>query len=525
MNVVSISQPAETQPAVNLEGEAAFLGAVLNANPVVRNLDVPLRPEHFSEPLHQRIYERALALIDRHQVANPVTLKPYFDGDPALKELGGINYLARLTADGQGLLAVSTLAQQIYDLAKLREVAAIGARLSRSALESTEDFDPIALVEEAERTLADLRADHPTRGSALLAYEWAGDVQPVLDGFWLIPDVVPRSGPTTIFGHPGGAKTFLALSIAAAVASGRTWAGRPVEKGPVLYVVAEGVTGFRNRLVAMINAGQLKRTDPFAYIPTVIDLQAPDGDVDKLIATLRHFSNKVGQSPALIVVDTLSKTFGAGSENTDDMVSYVANCERISSAFDCATIIVHHRPRDGAHERGHSSLRGGVVAAISIEGDEIRTATTVKQKDGPEGEKIHFRLAPVVLGQNKDGKDVTTCLVEFVDPDDADLVSGQAKPELKGQKQVAYRVIENLLALHGESVPDIIPADCIDRWKVRKVIRAGQVSDKLKSEFLSGKNGDPDKNPDTARRTASRILTDLKAAEILGSWEDYLWLN
>ena len=89
----------------NLEAEAAFLGAVLIDNRVLEELPVSLRPEHFFEPLHGRIFERIVIQVDKQMVVTPVTLKPYFDADPAMAELGGTSYLARLTADGQGLLA------------------------------------------------------------------------------------------------------------------------------------------------------------------------------------------------------------------------------------------------------------------------------------------------------------------------------------------------------------------------------------------------------------------------------------
>ncbi|MGD9664638.1 MAG: DnaB-like helicase N-terminal domain-containing protein, partial [Novosphingobium sp.] len=111
--------PHRSLPA-NIEAEAAYLGAILIDNRVIENLQVQLRPEHFFEPLHTRLYERILNLVDRQVVVTPVTLKPYFESDPALQELGGISYLARLTADGQGLLSARDLAAQIYDLALLR---------------------------------------------------------------------------------------------------------------------------------------------------------------------------------------------------------------------------------------------------------------------------------------------------------------------------------------------------------------------------------------------------------------------
>ena len=54
-----LDRPATDAPAgralpANLEAEAAFLGAVLIDNRLMEELAVPLRPEHFFEPVHQR---------------------------------------------------------------------------------------------------------------------------------------------------------------------------------------------------------------------------------------------------------------------------------------------------------------------------------------------------------------------------------------------------------------------------------------------------------------------------------------
>lgn len=148
----------ETSPTgralpANLEAEAAFLGAVLIDNRLLEELAMPLHAEHFFAPIHGRIYDRILTLIDRQMVVTPVTLKPYFEGDEALGELGGTAYLAQLTADGQGLLAPRELAQQIYDLALLRELVSVGREMVEDALDTSEDVQPLKQIEQAEASL------------------------------------------------------------------------------------------------------------------------------------------------------------------------------------------------------------------------------------------------------------------------------------------------------------------------------------------------------------------------------------
>ena len=73
----------------NVEAEAAFLGAILIDNSVYEELPNPLRPEHFFVPAHQQIMERFLAMMERGATASPVTLKPYFEGNEHLEQLGG----------------------------------------------------------------------------------------------------------------------------------------------------------------------------------------------------------------------------------------------------------------------------------------------------------------------------------------------------------------------------------------------------------------------------------------------------
>lgn len=250
-----------------------------------------------------------------------------------------------------------------------------------------------------------------------LPIEWAGQVEPIIDGFWLVDDWLPSNGIAAVYGHPGSGKSFWMMHVAAHIAEGREWAGKRVEQGLVVYVVAEGQTGFRNRLYAMQQAGEIGKEVPFAFIPCPIDMQAPDGDVDALIEAIKSAEEHAGCGASVVVLDTLSKTFGAGKENTDDMVPYVNNCQRVATEFNCLTCIVHHRPKDNESRdlRGHSSLRGNIDTAILIEAGDIKTATTIKQKDGEDNLVMRFKLNQVQVGVDRHGKQVTSCLVELTD--------------------------------------------------------------------------------------------------------------
>lgn len=222
--------PTRALPA-NVEAEAALIGAVLIDNRVVEEMATPLRPEHFFEPVHQRIYGRVLQLIDRGAVVTPVTLKPYFEADEALRELGGAAYLARLTADGQGLLAPRELAAQIYDLALLRELVSVGRNLVTGALDTSESVAPLAQIEQAEAALysvaegAGSNSEAHTFGAATRvaiqnierALNSGGHISGKTTGLTSVNEKVGGlhdSDLIILAGRPGMGKTSLATNIA-----------------------------------------------------------------------------------------------------------------------------------------------------------------------------------------------------------------------------------------------------------------------------------------------------------------------
>jgi replicative DNA helicase len=154
--IIKLAASNEAEPAKlprNVEAEAAFLGAILIDNRIIEDISIKLQPEHFFEPLHGRIYDQILRLIDRNMLVTPVTMKPFFEADESMKELGGPGYLVKLTADGAGLLGARDFAQQIYDLALLRELVSVGRVLVENALDTSVDVDPKGQIEAAESAL------------------------------------------------------------------------------------------------------------------------------------------------------------------------------------------------------------------------------------------------------------------------------------------------------------------------------------------------------------------------------------
>src|ERR671918_559151 len=111
-----------TQPH-NIDAEQALLGAILVNNEAYHRVGEYLRPEHFYEPVHGRIFEAVTRLIEAGRIADHVTLKVAFDEDEALRELDGAQYLARLArAVESGREQIELAEQQLFMLAQEGEI-------------------------------------------------------------------------------------------------------------------------------------------------------------------------------------------------------------------------------------------------------------------------------------------------------------------------------------------------------------------------------------------------------------------
>jgi len=140
----------------NLEAEQALLGSILVNNEAAQKVQGFLLAEHFYEPVHGRIYDSVLKLMDKNQIADPVKLKPYFDNDEALADVGGAQYLVRLAASAATIINAEDYGRTIYDLALRRSLINIGENIVNDAFDSAVDAEAVEQISDAEKQLFDL---------------------------------------------------------------------------------------------------------------------------------------------------------------------------------------------------------------------------------------------------------------------------------------------------------------------------------------------------------------------------------
>ena len=368
--IIRISEGADA-PATqslphNIEAEAALLGALMIDNRLVEDVQIRLKPHHFFEPLHGRIYEAVLKLTDRNMVANPVTLKPMFEADEAIKEVGGPAYLARLTGSGAAVIGARDFAAQIYDLALLRALIGVGRDLVEGAMDTSEDVQPLEQIERAESELYRVAEEGGSEGkvksfgeATRLALEQAqkalnsgghlSGVTTGLDGINAKIGGLHKSDLSIIAGRPGMGKTSLATNMAFACAQRFV---RDAEDGiepaksagaPVAFfslemsadqlatrILAEqsGISSENLRVgkISQQEFRQLARAAAeLSSLPLYID-DTPGLTIAALRARARRLKRQKGIG--MIVVDYLQLLQGSGRGSNDNRVQEISEISR-----------------------------------------------------------------------------------------------------------------------------------------------------------------------------------------------------
>lgn len=116
-------QDSAPKPIANIEAEAALLGALMIDNRLIPDISERVAADDFLEDVHARVFRTIVRMHARGvEKIDPITLKPIFDNDPVMAELGGPAYLAQLTGNSAALIGARDFADQIAELAGRRRM-------------------------------------------------------------------------------------------------------------------------------------------------------------------------------------------------------------------------------------------------------------------------------------------------------------------------------------------------------------------------------------------------------------------
>jgi hypothetical protein len=239
--------------------------------------------------------------------------------------------------------------------------------------------------------LGDLRPVNSSRADSdtfrLLS---VADLLDLPDPPWLIDRLIPH-GLAVIYGAPAAFKSFLALDIALAVATGTPWHGRAVEAGYMVYVATEGAGGLKRRVVAWSAARGHPDLARARFLPESVDLLDA-----RQVERARRTLATLPEPPALLVIDTMARTMVGGDENAArDVGRFIAAVDGQEVA---CRLVVHHAGKSG-DERGSSALRGAADVMARVERDgqapTVELVCDKPPKDGQGWPSLTLRAEPV----------------------------------------------------------------------------------------------------------------------------------
>ena len=300
------------------------------------------------------------------------------------------------------------------------------------------------------------------------AADFITSVKPVS---WLIKGFLPKATLAVLYGESGSGKSFIAFDICAALARNQRWNNLQGRQARVLYIVAEGVGGFNTRIRAYCHqTGITPRDLPIDIISDVTPNLTDPASVTNLIRDI-----KTAGPYDLIVMDTFAQvTPGANENSGEDMGKALGYCRKISQSSGAMVLLIHHSGKDASKgARGWSGLKAAADVEYEVfRHENDRSIQVTKMKDGQDGALFGFKLHDVVLGQDEDGDDITSCVVEYCD----------AKAFKKPQKakrlgEVELMVLSTLHDACGTDMGRKVPYTDLKTAAVHQLVHEGSGQD------------------------------------------------
>ena len=335
----------------NIEAEQSLIGALLANNKAFEKVSEFLRAEHFSDPIHVKVFDVISRIIQKGHTADVITLKNYFEQEGTLNDVGGINYLIKLSESSSPLTNVEYYGQFIYDKFLRRELISTGYDIASEAMTEDLDITTASQIEKAEKRLFNLAMygdgqkgfqDFGTTLNSTLqmiekAYQKEGKVSGLPTGFRDL-DIkmggLNESDLIILAGRPAMGKTALAINIAYAVAEHMAKPDvkmDPHDKGVAIFSLEMSAEQLASRILSSITdtPGHKLRTGDmelgefnriatavreYQKLPLYID-DTPGININTIRTRARRLKRTNGLG--LIIIDYIQLISGSGDKKSE----------------------------------------------------------------------------------------------------------------------------------------------------------------------------------------------------------------
>tara|TARA_B100001250_G_scaffold66830_1_gene53344 strand:- start:9184 stop:10602 length:1419 start_codon:yes stop_codon:yes gene_type:complete len=154
----------------NIEAEQSVLGSILISNEIFDEINTIISNNNFFDPMHQKIFGAIENLIYKGMLANPITLKNYFENEK--DEINIPEYLVKITKFSTSSRQAIEYSKIIYDMFVRRELIKISENTIYSAKLSDINISGQNIIENSEKLFFDL-AERGSVSSSLVKFDEA----------------------------------------------------------------------------------------------------------------------------------------------------------------------------------------------------------------------------------------------------------------------------------------------------------------------------------------------------------------
>ncbi len=169
-NKLSIVKNSFKELPSNIEAEQSVIGSILVSNELFDEINTIISSANFYDPMHQKIFSAIENLIYKGMLANPITLKNYFENEK--DELNIPEYLVKITKFSTSSRQAIEYSRIIYDMFVRRELIKISENTIDSAKLNELNVNGQNIIEKSEKLLFDL-AEKGSFNSSLVKFDEA----------------------------------------------------------------------------------------------------------------------------------------------------------------------------------------------------------------------------------------------------------------------------------------------------------------------------------------------------------------
>lgn len=376
----------------DIEVEQAILGSILSRNDYLGQLD-ELRPDHFYDPLHQRLFETFKRKFDREVAITPLTINAAMKSDPGFQEVGSHAYLVGLVQAAPALPNVREFARITRELATRRRLIHIGEDLVNDAYDEPDLAPSDKIADAAGQALYEaIRNTEEGFSEPKLLSDFGWDAVKLTEQAISSPDeAFLTTGLKTVDDNVGVLFPGDEIVIAGATSMGKTALAQDIfiangKRGKVglFFSLEMPGTQLATRNIAQlvkVSADKIRRgslsTQQFeavalapgtlAELPLYID-DSPELSVAQIAARCQAIRRKAGQLD-LVVVDHLQFVEPANprQEERDQLRQITRDLKRLAKRMNVVLILLSHITKENERRASKRPVLADLYGSVGIQ--------------------------------------------------------------------------------------------------------------------------------------------------------------